>query len=139
MTLALQELAGLPDPNINPPVVALAGDPFAALRVAHLLARIPRGRPVRLRDVVDRLNADYLDWSFTRSVVLSVVVQLRANWMADFRNRDGILLQEGGAGEEVVIEDTARVDPWITRQVQRIAADCRERLLAFARDEGDTP
>ena len=49
--------------------MAEAGDPFSALRVANLVARLPRGVPVPLRDVVERLNADYLDWSFSRSVV----------------------------------------------------------------------
>ena len=60
--LPLRENAGLPDPNIQPPQIARSGDPFARLRVVHLVARIPRGAPVRLRDIVDRLNADYLDW-----------------------------------------------------------------------------
>ncbi len=139
MTFELRDVEGLPDPHLSPPVVAQSGDPFSALRVAHLLARLPRGRAVRLRDVVDRLNAEYLDWSFDRSVVLSVLVQLQANWMADYRNRQGILLEEGAAGEEVVIEDSPRVEPWLVRQVERLAADCREQLRAFARDEGATP
>lgn len=137
--LELREPAELPDPHLNPPVVARSGDPFSALRVAHTLARIPRGRPIRLRDIVDRLNADYLDWSFSRSVVLSVVVQLQSNWLADYRSREGILLSEGAAGEEVLIEDSSRVQPWIVRQVERLAAECREQLRAFSRDEGATP
>lgn len=139
MSFPLRDLPGLPEPDLDPPVVAASGDPFAALRVAHMLARLPRGRPIRLRDIVDRLNADYLDWSFSRSVVLSVVVQLQANWMADFRSREGILLSDGEAGEEVMIEDSARVDPWLVRQVERIVAECREQLRQFARDEGATP
>jgi hypothetical protein len=139
MALELASVAGLPDPDLNPPVMAHSGDPFAGLRVAHMLARLPRGRPVRLRDVVDQLNADYLDWSFSRPVVLSVVIQLQANWMADYRSRDGILLTEGEAGGEVTIEDSARVEPWLVRQVERLAAACREQLLAFAREEGATP
>ena len=88
MTLELRDVSGLPDPNIRPPTVAQTGDPFAALRVAHLVARLPRGKPVRLRDVVDRLNAEYLDWSFSRPVVVAVVVQLQANWMADFQDAE---------------------------------------------------
>lgn len=135
----MRELPALPDPHLAPPVVAVSGDPFASLRVAHLLARIPRGRPVRLRDIVDRLNADYLDWSFSRSVVLSVVVQLQANWMADYRSREGIHVANGEAGEEVVIEDSARVDPWMVRQVERLVAECRRQLREFAREEGATP
>lgn len=139
MALELRDVVGLPDPHLSPPVVATSGDPFSGLRVAHALARLPRGRAVRLRDIVDRLNAEYLDWSFSRSVVLSVVVQLQANWMADYRTREGILLSEGEAGEEVTIEDSARVEPWLVRQVERLAAECREQLREFAREEGATP
>lgn len=120
-------------------MVAASGDPFSALRVVHLLARLPRGRAVRLRDIVDRLNADYLDWSFSRSVVLDAIVQLQANWQADYRTRAGIHLDAGAAGEELLIEDSPRVDPWIVRQVERLAGECRERLAAFARDEGALP
>jgi hypothetical protein len=139
MPLVLNDVPQLPDPNLIPPLIAESGDPFAGVRVAHLVARIPRGGPVRLRDIVDRLNADYLDWSFSRPVVLSVLIQLQANWMTDYRTRDGILLQDGAQGEEVVIEDTERVEPWLVRQVERLAAECRERLRTFARDEGAAP
>lgn len=140
--MALLELRpdpGLPDPNVSPPNIATSGDPFAALRVCHLLARLPRGRAVRVRDVVDRLNSDYVDWSFSRPVVLDVIVQLQANWMADYRNSSGIVLDEGPAGPEVRIEDSMRVDPWIVRQVERLAGECRGALAAFARDEGSLP
>lgn len=139
MTLDLNDVPGLPRPDLNPPVVARSGDPFSALRVAHLVARLPRGRAVRLRDMVDQLNHDYLDWSFDRTVVVAVLVQLQSNWSADYRSRDGIALADGPAGEEVTIEDSARVEPWIVRQVERLAADCRDHLRAFAREEGATP
>jgi hypothetical protein len=137
--LELGEPAGLPDPNIQPPTIAQSGDPFAALRVVHLVARVPRGRPIRVRDLVDRLNADYLDWSFTRRVVLDGIVQLQSNWLSDYRTRDGILLEEGEAGPELTVEDSSRVDPWIVRQVERLAAECREVLRTFARDQGGLP
>lgn len=139
MALELRPDPGLPDPRVNPPTVAQPGDPFSALHVAHLLARAPRGEPVRVRDLVDRLNADYLDWSFSRAVVVDVVVQLQANWMTDYRSSSGITLEEGAYGPELRIEDSARVDPWIVRQVERLAAECRDRLRAFARDEGAIP
>lgn len=139
MTLPLRDIPGLPDPDLRPPTLAEAGDPFAALRVAHLVARLPRGVPVRLRDVVDRLNADYLDWSFTRSVVAAVVVQLQANWSADFRTQQGFELTQGPLGDEVTIEDSSRIEPWLVRQAERYAQECRQRLLAFARDEGAVP
>ena len=139
LSLPLRPLTGLPDPNIHPPTVAASGDPFTGLRIAHLVARLPRGQRIRIRDVVDRLNAEYVDWSFSRAVVVDLVVQLQANWMADYRNSSGIVVEEGPAGAEVEIEDSARVDPWIGRQVERLAAECRRVLGAFARDEGATP
>ena len=37
--------AGLPDPAITPPTIAEAGDPFTAVRVIDLLARLERGTP----------------------------------------------------------------------------------------------
>jgi len=139
LTLDLREVGGLPDPNIAPPTIAESGDPFAALRVAHLIARLPRGTAVRLRDIVDRLNADYLDWSFSRPVVATVAVQLQANWLADFRTGGGFEVRAGAHGDELVIEDSVRADEWLVRQVVRLAAECRARLLVFARDEGDRP
>lgn len=131
--------AGLPDPNVSPPTVAESGDPFAGLRVAHLVARLPRGEWVRLRDVVDRLNADYLDWSFARPVVAAVAVQLAANWQADFRTSLGFELRDGERGDELRIEDSARAGTWLVAQVERYAADCRMRLQTFAREEGERP
>jgi hypothetical protein len=137
--LDLRDIPGLPDPNVQPPTVAVSGDPFASLRVVHLVARLPRGKPVRVRDVVDRLNADYLDWSFSRPVVIDAIVQLQSNWLSDYRTRDGILLEDGPAGPEITIENSLRVDPWIVRQVQRLADDSRQALREFARDQGSTP
>lgn len=124
---------GLPDPSISPPVIAESGDPFAALRVVHLLARIERGRPVRIAALADHLNARYLDWLFSPTVVLDAVLQLQVNWMTDYRNSSGIVVADGPAGPTVTIEDSARVDPWIVRQAERLAAECRAELADFAR------
>jgi hypothetical protein len=139
VTLTLRDAAGLPDPNLRPPTVAESGDPFAGLRVAHLVARLPRGEWVRLRDVVDRLNADYLDWSFSRPVVAAVAVQLAANWQSDFRTGLGFEVTGGQRGDELRIEDSGRAETWLMRQVERYAAECRNLLDAFARVEGDRP
>lgn len=136
MTLSLRHVEGLPEPNVRPPTVAESGDPFAALRIAHVFARLPLGQAIRMRDIVDRLNADYLDWSFARSVVVAVAVQLQANWIADFRTSVGFELRDGAHGEELVIEDSVRAGPWLARQAERLASDCEDRLRAFARDEG---
>jgi hypothetical protein len=137
--LSLRDVPGLPDPNLQPPVVAETGDPFAAVRIVHLLARIPRGRPVRVRDLVDRLNAEHLGWSFSRPVVLDAIVQLQSNWLSDYRNSDGIVLGEDDAGPTVALEDTSRVDPWIVRQVARLVAACERELRDFATVEGSIP
>jgi len=125
--------SGLPDPIIQPPTVAEAGDPFATIRVIDLLARIERGRPVRVADIADRLNATYLDWLFSPAVVADVALQLQSNWMADYRNSSGIVVDDGPYGTTIAIEDSSRVDPWIVRQARRVAAACTERLAEFSR------
>jgi hypothetical protein len=124
---------GLPDPGLVPPTIAESGDPFAAARIVTLLARIERGRPVRIADVVDRLNATYLDWLFSAAVVADVVLQLQSNWMSDYRNSSGIVVDEGEYGTIIEIEDSSRVDPWIVRQVEREVVACRQQLDAFSR------
>ncbi len=125
--------AGLPDPAINPPNVGETGDPFTTLRVIDLLARLERGRSLRLADIADRLNATYLDWLFPIPVITDVALQLQVNWMADYRNSSGIVLEDGSSGPLLTIEDSSRVDPWIVRQAHRAAADCTERLAEFSR------
>lgn len=124
---------GLPEPNLVPPVVAESADPFATLRVIDLLARVERGRPIRIADIADRLNAIHLDWMFPTAVVADVAVALQANWLTDYRNQSGIVVQDGPYGATIEIEDSSRVDPWIVRQAEREAAACRERLAAFSR------
>lgn len=125
--------AGLPDPAVVPPTIAETGDPFTAIRVIDLLARLERGTPIRFADVVDRLNATYLDWLFTVPVVADVALQLQSNWMADYRNSSGIVVGDGPLGATITIEGSSRVDPWIVRQAQREAASCTERLAEFSR------
>ena len=125
--------AGLPAADLRPPVVAETGDPFTTLRVVDLLACVARGRPLRIADIVDRLNATHVDWLFSTEVVTDVVLQLQANWMADYRNSSGIVVEDGPYGATIEIEDSSRVDPWIVRQAQREAVACRERLDAFSR------
>ena len=121
-----------------PPVIAESADPFTDLRVVELVARIPRGRPVDLSAIVDRLNAAYLDWLFEGRVVADSLLQLQANWFADYRNQTGIVLDDGPTGATLTIEDSTRVDPWIARQAQRLAAACREALEEFSRRDRRT-
>jgi hypothetical protein len=123
----------MPDELPVPPVIAESGDPFTNLRVVDLVARIPRGQPIALSAIVDRLNATHLDWLFEGRVVADAILQLQANWLADYRNQTGIVIDEGPTGVTVAIEDSSRVDPWIARQAQRLADACREALAEFSR------
>ena len=129
---------GLPNPAIIPPTIAEGGDPFAAVRVIDLLARLERGRPIRVADIAERLDATYLDWLFSAQVVADVALQLQANWMADYRNSSGIVVEDGPLGATITIEDSSRVDPWIVRQARREAASCTERLAEFSRRDRPT-
>ena len=129
---------GLPDPELQPPTIAESGDPFAAARIVALVARVERGRPVRIADIVARLNAIYVDWLFSDRVVVDAILQLQTNWMADYRNSSGIVVADGEYGATVEIEDSSRVDPWIVRQVERDLTACRERLDAFSRLDRST-
>ncbi len=124
---------GFPAERPAPPVIAESGDPFTSLRVVDAVARMERGRPVAIDALVAHLNASHLDWLFTRAVVVSTLVALQANWLADYRNGSGIVLDEGPGGATVTVEDSSRVDPWIVRQALRQAAECREALDEFAR------
>jgi hypothetical protein len=122
--------AGLPDQR-SPPVVAEAGDPFG--HPGDRPACAPRAwHAVRVAAVVDRLS-DLLDWLFSSTVVTDVALQLQANWMADYRNSSGIVIDDGAYGPTITIEDSSRVDPWIVRQANRAAASCTERLAEFSR------
>jgi hypothetical protein len=130
--------AGMPADLPAPPVIAESADPFTDLRVVELVARLPRGRAVNLSAIVDRLNATYLDWLFEARVVADALLQLQANWFADYRNQTGIVLDDGPTGATLTIEDSTRVDPWIARQAQRLAATCRQELEAFSRRDRRT-
>jgi hypothetical protein len=137
-TIALRDApAGLPDARsldgLRPPTIAESGDPFSTARVLHLVARLERGRPIRLDDLVAALNAKHLDWLFDRRVVADALLALQVNWMADYRNASGIVLEKGPYGPTVSIEESSRVDPWIVRQVEREIAACRRALDDFSR------
>lgn len=129
---------GMPTELPRPPVLAESGDPFAGLRVVELVARLPRGQVLPVASIVSRLNATHLDWLFDGRVVLDALVQLQANWMADYRNTSGIVLEDGAGGATVAIEDSSRVDPWIVGQAERLLAACHEALLEFSRRDRPT-
>jgi hypothetical protein len=124
---------GFPTDRPHPPVIAESADPFASLRIIDAVARLERGREIRLDDLVDRLNAAHLDWLFPRPVVVDALIALQANWQADYRSGSGIVLDEGERGATVRVEDSSKLDPWLVAQAERLARDCRETLRAFAR------
>ena len=128
----------MPAADARPPVIAESADPFTNLRVVDLVARVPLGRPVDLAAIVDRLNATHLDWLFEARVVADALLQLQANWYADYRNQTGIVLDDGPAGVTLTIEDSTRVDPWIARQAQRLADAGRQALDDFSRRDRRT-
>src|SRR6185295_11271674 len=95
---------GMPEASIAPPVVAESGDAFASLRVVDLAARLPRGRAVPLSEIVDRLNATWLDWLFEPRVVADALIQLQSNWLVDYRNSSGVVIEDGPGGATLTIE-----------------------------------
>ena len=101
--------------------------------IVDLLARLERGRPIRIADLVDRLNATYLDWLFpTASSSTRSSSSRRTGWPTTATPR-GSSLDDGAYGPTIEVEDSSRVDPWIVRQAEREPAACRERLDAFSR------
>ncbi len=136
LSLAQVDALKLPDPNLHPPTLAESGDPFSALRVVHLLARLPRGERVLVAAITARLNAEYLDWAFSPRVVADTIGQVQANWIADYRTVEGIRLEDDPSGAWLEIEDSARSGPWLVEQAQRLASECRAQLREFARGEG---
>ncbi|MEO8470003.1 MAG: hypothetical protein ABI573_10095 [Chloroflexota bacterium] len=129
---------GMPIDDLRPPVIAESADPFTAARVIALVARLERGHPVRISSFVDRLNATHLDWLFSERVVADALLQLAANWAADYRSTGGVIVEDGPSGATLTIEDSTRVDPWIVRQALRTEAACRDVLLEFSRRERTT-
>lgn len=128
--------AGLPDAEPRPPAIATSGDPFTTVRILQLVARLERGRPARVADLVAALNAHHLDWAFSAAVVADALLQLQSNWMADYRNGSGIVIEDGPYGPTISLEDSSRVDPWIIRQVEREIRACQAALTDFSRRDG---
>ncbi len=137
MTVANQPLLGdvpegMPDPEISPPQVGRAGDPFSSIRILVGLSRLSRNLTHQLRDVVTTLNAAYLDWSFTEDVVLAELVQLQSNWSISFHGEDRIVLGVNERGRTVLIVDSTKMAPFFLSQAQAAAEACDAALRAFA-------
>jgi hypothetical protein len=126
---------GLPDPNVAPPQVARSGDPFAALRIVHFLARLPRNVTLQLRDVLVALNATYLDWSFSEKVLLAELVQLQANWAISFHGDDRLVLDRNERGHTLLIVDSSKMGSFLASEARRLAEACDEELRRFSLDD----
>jgi hypothetical protein len=126
---------GMPDPNVAPPQVARAGDPFASLRIVVGLSRLPRNVTHQLRDVAAALDHAHLDWSFSEEVVLAELVQLQANWSIAFHGEDRIVIGANERGRTVLIVDSTKMTPFLLAQAQAQAQACDAALRAFALGE----
>jgi hypothetical protein len=126
---------GMPDPDIAPPQVARAGDPFGSLRIVVGLSRLSRNVTHQLRDVVAALNAAYLDWTFAEDVVVAELVQLQSNWSISFHGEDRIVLGENERGRTVLIVDSTKMTPFLLAQAQAQAQACDAALREFALGE----
>lgn len=127
---------GMPDPELAPPQIARSGDPFAALRLVHFVARLRRNATLQLRDVVTALNAEYLDWYFGEKVVLAELVQLQANWGISFHGDDRIVLDRNERGHTLLVTDSTKMDAFLVSEARRLAEACGEELRRFTLGDG---
>ena len=130
---------GMPDPALAPPQIARAGDPFAALRVVHFVSRLRRNETLQVRDVVNALNADFLDWYFSEKVVLAELVQLQANWAISFHGDDRIVLDRNERGHTLLIVDSTKMSSFLVNEARRLADACAEELRRFTLGDGVSP
>ena len=130
---------GMPDPELAPPQIARSGDPFARLRIVHLLSRLPRNTTLQLRDVLAWLNAAFLDWSFTEKVLLATLVQLQANWSISFHGDDRIVLDRNERGHTLLIVDSSRMTAFLVAEAKRAADEAEEELRRFTLGDGISP
>jgi len=131
-------LTDLPDADLAPPQIARVGDPFAGLRLVHVLARLRRNETHQLRDVVATLNAAYLDWYFPEKVVLAALVQLQANWSISYHGEDRIVLDRNERGHTLLIVDSTKMTPFLVAQAIQLREACHEELRRFALGDGVT-
>jgi hypothetical protein len=130
---------GMPDPALAPPQIARSGDPFAALRLVHFVSRLRRNETLQLRDVVNALNATYLDWYFSEKVVLAEVVQLQANWSISFHGDDRIVLDRNERGHTLLLTDSTKMSAFLVNEARRLAEACQEELRRFTLGDGVSP
>jgi hypothetical protein len=130
---------GMPDPALAPPQIARSGDPFAALRIVHFVSRLRRNETLQLRDVVNALNAEFLDWYFSEKVLLAELVQLQANWSISFHGDDRIVLDRNERGHTLLITDSTKMGSFLVNEARRLAEACAEELRRFTLGDGVSP
>jgi hypothetical protein len=130
---------GMPDPTVAPPQIARGGDPFAALRIVHFVSRLRRNDTLQLRDVVNALNAEFLDWYFSEKVVLAELVQLQANWGISFHGDDRIVLDRNERGHTLLVIDSTKMSTFLVNEARRLAEACTEELRRFTLGDGVSP
>ena len=126
----------MPDPDVAPPQIARAGDPFSALRIVHFVSRLRRNETLQLRDVVAALNAEFLDWYFSEKVVLAEIVQLQANWGISFHGDDRIVLDRNDRGHTLLITDSTKMGTFLVAEARRLSEACSEELRRFTLGDG---
>ena len=129
---------GMPDPQVAPPQIARAGDPFAALRIVHFVSRVRRNVTHPLREVVASLNAAYLDWYFSEKVLLAELVQLQANWAISFHGEDRIVIDRNERGYTLLIVDSSKMTPFLVAQARTLAEACEAEQRRFTLGDGIT-
>jgi len=129
----------MPEPALAPPQIARSGDPFAALRLVHFVSRLRRNETLQLRDVVNALNATYLDWYFSEKVVLAELVQLQANWSISFHGDDRLVLDRNERGHTLHITDSTKMSSFLVNEARRLAEACAEELRRFTLGDGVSP
>ncbi len=130
---------GMPDPNLVPPQIGRAGDPFTRARILHFSARVRRNVTHQLRDVAAALNAAYLDWYFSEKVLLAELVQLQADWAISFHGDDRIILDRNERGHTLLVVDSAKMTSFLIAETQRAVDACVEEQRAFTLGEAGTP
>ncbi len=122
----------MPAPDLAPPQIARAGDPFAALRIVHFVSRLRRNETLQVRDAVVALNAEFLDWSFNEKVVLAELVQLQANWSISFHGDDRIVLDRNERGHTLLIVDSQKMSTFLVNEANRLVEACNAELRDFS-------
>lgn len=126
----------MPDPNPSPPQLARSGDPFASLRIVHFVSRLHRNQTLQVRDVVNALNVEFLDWYFAEKVLLAELVQLQANWGISFHGDDRIVLDRNERGHTLLIIDSTKMSNFLVNEARRLSDACTEELRRFTLGDG---